>query len=267
MTEVGFTATIFNAKSSHVNNLLRRTPSKMADGNSHWYDLVTETLWVVCPISVPANHDLCEWMCQTVRSVQESSQGSWCVEASKTTACGVSGDQWEVLPFPHPHSRGAKQSAGPPRMDMPLVGFLGAEDIKQSMRCMQFMSLGVTWQWLTPSNPPTPGWQNELTKSCELWAVEPRALYTSMGIKQGTSSMTQESWGRLPPKTTVEASGNPPSRRAFFYNVAELDRSRRELRATLLMQCNPGTTQKVVSLNSAVATCTPNMLYLLWGVI
>lgn len=35
MTEVGFTATIFNAKSSHVNNLLRRTPSKMADGNSH----------------------------------------------------------------------------------------------------------------------------------------------------------------------------------------------------------------------------------------
>lgn len=117
MTELGFTATIFNAKSCHVNHLLSRPPSKLADENSHWYDLVTETLWIVCSVSVPANHDHCEWMYPIVRSVQESSQGSWelVVEASKRTARGVSGDQWEVLPFPRLHSKGAKQSVGPPR--------------------------------------------------------------------------------------------------------------------------------------------------------
>lgn len=73
MTELGFTANIFNAKSSRINNSLSGLPSKLADENSHWFDSVTETLWIVCLVSVPANHDLCEWMYPIVRSVQ----GSW----------------------------------------------------------------------------------------------------------------------------------------------------------------------------------------------
>lgn len=184
------------------------------------------------------------------------------------TACGVSGDQWEVLPFPHPHNRGAEPTISWTTKDgYALGGISGSWRLKAE--CEVYVvhvirsHLTVAYTLSSSNTRMTEQTDEELWT----WAVEPRALYTSLGIKRGTSSVTQESWGRLSPKTTAEASGNPSDSRAFYYSVAELDRSRRELRATLLFQCSPDTTQRVVSLNSTVATCTPNMLYLVWGVM
>lgn len=102
------------------------------------------------------------------------------------------------------------------------------------------MSLGSTWQWLTPLPPPTAGPQKRLMNSYEPWAVEPRALYTSISLRQGASSMTLGSGNRLPPGHC--RGQREPSRRAFFsYSVAELDRWRRELRDMLLIQCSSDT--------------------------